>query len=154
MIYFKKYAILYIVKEFYFRERADERLRRAAARIRRDYTMEKSVDLSNIPQKFGKYQWKNSIGCTCNFIYGNLKWLLNSIREKDLESIFDFNIDDIDENILLRQSYRTFQKQVLEVLEPGITLDEISEKTHISIYMLKKMIELGLFSLEGGEEFA
>lgn len=116
--------------------------------------MEKSVDLSNIPQKFGKYQWKNSIGCTCNFIYGNLKWLLNSIREKDLESIFDFNIDDIDENILLRQSYRTFQKQVLEVLEPGITLDEISEKTHISIYMLKKMIELGLFSLEGGEEFA
>ena len=83
-----------------------------------------------------------------------LKWLLNSIRETDLESIFDFNIDDIDENVLLRQSYRTFQKQVLEVLEPGITLDEISEKTHISIYMLKKMIELGLFSLEGGEEFA
>lgn len=54
--------------------------------------MEKSIDLSNVPQKFGKCQWKESVDCTCDFT--------------------------------------------------------------ISIYMLKKMIELGLFSLEGGEEFA
>lgn len=103
--------------------------------------MEKSVDLSNIPQKSGKYQWKNSIGCTCNFTYGDLKGTIK---------IIDFKLEDINQKNLLRQSYRSFQKQVLAILRPGISLEEISEQTQISVFMLKRMMDLGLFSLEGG----
>lgn len=79
-----------------------------------------------------------------------LFWLLNSVEESELEEILDFKLEDINQKNLLRQSYRSFQKQVLAILRPGISLEEISEQTQISVFMLKRMMDLGLFSLEGG----
>lgn len=81
-----------------------------------------------------------------------LDWLLNSVKESGLEELLGFKLEDIDQNDLLRQSYRSFQKKVLKVLQPGMSLEEISEKTGISIFMLKRMMGFGLFSLEGGQD--
>lgn len=39
----------------------------------------KKIDLSNIPQKNNHYDWKNSIGCTCNFEHTNIKGTLKII---------------------------------------------------------------------------
>lgn len=83
-----------------------------------------------------------------------LFWLLNSIEESGLEEILNFKLENINQKNLMRQSYRSFQKQVLAVLKPGISLEEISKQTQISVFMLKRMIDLGLFSLQGGDTYA
>ena len=35
--------------------------------------MIKQIDLSNIPTKGKLKDWKNSIGCKCNFVYDDMR---------------------------------------------------------------------------------